>query len=432
MYVEQATDKLVAITLCPDDGTTSSYFEKLPLDCLFEIYRYLSPLDVANASEAMSFLSDFAKENIYKKYADGQMFRAGENWYWDDFHCVVRNFGEYFKRITLHSWNCYADDDYGEYNNNIFFVALVLRHCPNLEELRVLGFAWNKYTFRVLGKEHCAARKLFIRCWTFQFKLHELLAQWPKVKDLSIDFDNHGINMVYVERFKVINAEVSSSNVCSFGNNNLTHLTLINVRNLTDYFYKGVKNWRSLERLQISVNSPTDVFNLAGSNVKYLQLVGEFEPQSAWILPPMGFLQFLEELDLFRIDGRNVRVAACVPTLRVLNIHNSNIGKDDEFAETINKLPKLRRLRLRKSSVCPDDLVELIEINGSLTEIVLELPPKETVDLLIQSLNRSIQTSTNERCFKELLVVVAEIDVSILANRSMAKREYLNTILFFR
>lgn len=150
-------------------------------------------------------------------------------------------------------------------------------------------------------------------------------------------------------------------------------------------------------------------------NLKYLQIVGSTKGS---VGPPYSLsgLSQLEELDLFNIEGYNITVAADVPTIRVLNIQYSKhtrVDKDGALSKTIEKLPHLHCLRLRMCQFDPDELANLVESNGSLTDIELHDPPKLLTNELLTSLIYLANYKQTYPASFELRIILNKTDVSI-------------------
>lgn len=385
--------------------------ENIPLDCLFHIYQYLTPVDVAKVSEASIALNNFAKENnIYKKFSDFGIFCSGI-WNIEEFKCIVRYFGDNFKQITIDSDRINGD--------SVENLAFILRHCPNLEELRVKNVKLRQQAVNVLREEPCSFTHLFIQSSGRDIHLRNVLAMWSQITYLTIHcigINQHPLQLVgdvhALERLSLANATINSNHFTLFLQKHvqsLRYLSLVNIKWTSESFYKSLNTMLPhLEQLQISVTSFYDSLYISGMHLKYLQLVGT----SKVMLYPMTDLPQLEELDLVQMHGANCFVAAGLPNLRVLSINDSIINQFDGLIDVIESLPNLQRLILRRCYFWPDDIIYLFETNINLTEIELELPMMDATIYLLQSLAEiANERNTNGNEF-HLRIIVYKIEVS--------------------
>lgn len=167
-------------------GQPKSYLENLIPDCLYHIYKYLKPLDIANASEASVHLSNFAENNIYKDYEDCQIFAIREcqikntryRYKLKDFVRILRHFGKHFKRLTIkgNHYQCPSTNQ----------AALTIRKCTNLDELRIINIRLNEKWEKALQKVPCSARHLTLKCLGITSNWNKVLKRWWKVTALTV------------------------------------------------------------------------------------------------------------------------------------------------------------------------------------------------------------------------------------------------------
>lgn len=313
--------------------------------------------------------------------------------------------------------------------------AQVLRFCPNLDKLIVLNFMFDKNAFKLLRKEQCSANHLSLECIGIDRSWQGLFKLWPKVTALTINRCYQpqlslqlAEGIEHLQELHLVNCAIDSSLFRSLQKRNtLRKLSLIETNQLKGNRYQNIaKLLPQLEQIQVSINDEQDLASLTGKNIKYLQLLGDTVddtiPVHSWKL--RGLLE-LEELDLVEIDSSKCRVATYVPTIRVLSIQHSDIlNTNNDLSETIAKLPKLQTLRLRKTIFPAEELLHLIETDGPLTEIVLDLPSKlQTTKLLKSLLDRGNAKNSYEapRSSFQMLIVVEFADVSILQLKKVTK-----------
>lgn len=381
-------------------------------------------MDVANLSEASNALDDFAKaNNIYKKFTrTGFFFMGTRNS--AEFECIVRYFGESFKFFTLDS-DCIVGDP-------VYSLALILRHCPVLEGLRVINVKLRQEDVKDLRKEKCASfSDLFVKTCARDIHLRSLLQMWPQITSLSIHCigsNNYPLQLTggvrTLQQFSLANATINSTHFGLFLQKHvqsLRSLSLINIKWNSESFYKSLyPMFPQLELLQISITSMYDLMHISGMNLKYLQLV--MGSMKMPVIYPLVDFTRLEELDLVQIIGASIYVAAQLPNLRSLSIHDSIITRYDGLIDIIDSLPELRLLRLRRSHFSPEDLLYLIENASAPFEIELELPP---MDATIYLLNWLVELSHEEGAFEtsvELRIIVCEIDVSRARGQQVLRR----------
>lgn len=404
-----------------------TYLDNLAPEYLLHIYQYLQPLDIANASESSKYLAKFAETNIYKKHANCHIFDVLYAYYEHrkytlaELRCVLRHFGKHIKRMTIKSHNFE--------NPSTAHVTMIMRKCPNLDELIISNFYFNTPAVHMLKKVKCPARHLTLRCEGVTHRWREVFEMWQNVTQLTL--------------YKFCDDTILSM---LSGDHAIEWLTLINVCIMdSDFFFKlqnGQRRWLEklsmidmwsfnshptmynqlplLEQLQISVRGSTIIEGLHETRLKYLQLLYALEIFSKkptilkWSLKD---LPMLEELDLVGIPGDVCRVAANVPTLRVLSIQQANICADDGLVETVAKLPVLQRLRLRRCAFAPEELVQLVETNTSLTTIDIELPKIDSLtkmlESLIQNWDNKQPLSTTPRSSLQVRIIVESKDVSV-------------------
>lgn len=397
----------------------SFVLETIPLDCLFHIYQYLAPVDVANVSEASVALCHFARENnIFKKFADfGGIFSCGV-WKLAEFECVVRYFGEYFNQITLDSDRIIGDPAYN--------LALVLHKCPNLKELRMINVKLRKQDLKVVQRERCFVRRLFVKASSKDIHLRNLLTMWPQITTLSIhctgtNQQQHPMQITggvqALESLSLANATINCDHLVLFLQKHvqsLRNLSLINIKWTSTSFFKALSMFPHLQQLQISITCFYGAMHFSTMNyLKYLQLVSS---PKAIIVFPLSGLEHLEELDLVQINGEHCCVAVGIPNLRLLSIHDSAINEYCGLIDIIDSLPNLQCLHLRRSTFWPDDLVYVIQYCG-LDQIVLELVPIDVTIHLIQLLaeldNDASSIIADDNSNFELQIIVDKTDVSI-------------------
>lgn len=389
---------------------------------LLHIYKYLNPLDIANLSDTSHYLAKFATAHIYAKYANGELFNARKpngrqrKFTMPEIRCILRHFGKYFKRLTI--------------NYNYFLypttahVTLFMRRCPNLDELRIQNFYFKTAAVAMLKKVQCPARHLILQCEGITNRWRNLLMGWPRVTQLTVYSLTEdllvelltGIHPIkWLTMFNVGIHDYKFMEKLQIGQKQyLRKCSMFNMYDFTspENHYSQMPH---LQQLQITVGKSTDLNQLRNMKLKHLQLVYcmEFGRKEPTVLNwSLDGLHLLEELDLVGIDGDVCRVAANVPTLRVLSIQKTNIQKGDGLAETIAQLPSLHRLRLRKCTFSHEDLVQVINTNSSLTQIDLELTDKGSVVKLLETL--AANDSPTVRSTLEVRIITAKTDVSIL------------------
>lgn len=386
----------------------------------------MKPLDIANLSECSDYLSDFAEANIYKQYADCRIFNYN-SWTWTQFTTIFRHFGNHFKRLTLNRLNTF-----GVEKPSLNHLAIALRHCPNLDKLTVKNFKLLKNEMSVLRREQCSAKHLELELNSgIGYGWRELLQLWPNVcaltlhrfsDDLLPDYLVGGVHSL--QQLTLTNGFMRSQKLLTSlqkHQNSFTKLSLIEMNESSKYRYIEInKKLPQLEHLQISIMFPPELAALTGMKLKYLQLIGcatnPFSSKFQWSLKN---LPLLEELELVEILGFNCRVAGNLPTLRLLSIQRSKIGKDHGLVETLAKLPNLQRLHFRKSHFIPEDLVEVIETIRSLTEIQFDTYKKHEMIELLQSLSERAKDKIAPlvpRSDFELRVIIEDADVRKISN----------------
>lgn len=392
--------------------------DNIPDDCLFHVYQYLSPLDIANVSEASKVLYDFAKANhIYKRFTDYGIFESGV-WNFSQFQCIVRYFGENFKHITLDSRHIVGDPVYN--------VSLVLRHCKHLEELRLINIKLGKDAVNVLRKERCTINRMFIKTCVRDIHLRSLLTMWPQIRDLSVHCTGMnqlplqiagGVNVL--ERLSLANARINGDHFTIFMQNHaksLRNLSLININWTAKNAYESIRKvLPELEQLQISVTSSMDTMFIADMNLKYLQLVGTANIHM--IFPLMSLLQ-LEELSLVHMRGQTFFAAANIRNLRVIRFYDMNLFDYPGMIDIIESLPNLQCLYMESCIFDCCDLEYLIYSSKILTQIEITYPNStsgvDSVTTIVEYLLEYKNQYRNSNTPVELRFIVNKFDVRII------------------
>lgn len=412
------------------------FLDNLIPDCLFEIYEYLEPLDIAILSESSVHLSNFAEEHIYKKYSNLDLLEDEEyrdehgEYTWQEMELLLRHFGKHLKLLSIQSFHFETREK----------IEFAVKSCPHLDELRILNFEFEDDPSSILKTLQCSAKHLTLKGGLVAYsRWADVLKMWPSVTDLTVfgaeTDEEPGIvgNMLMgvdqIEWLTLIKTYIKQDffiKLQKYQEARLRKLSLIDMFNSSDCYADDMKmksNYNNLppnvEQLQISVANSSCLKGLAKTNLKYLQILYRRQKTSnatnlKWSL---SGLPLLEVLDLYGIDGYVCRVAGKVPSLRYLSIQNANISKSDGLADIIAKLPNLQRLRLRNCEFSPDELMTGIETNRNLTQIDLEEPKKDSLIKLMESLSLGLNNSNqlySVPCSAfELQIIVATIDVSI-------------------
>lgn len=386
--------------------------DNLPPNILSHLYRYLSTLDIVNVSETSDYLASFAEKNIYPQYADCRIFGSQHSavvvnhapYEWIEFKRILHHIGKHVTKMTLDA--TYMDDP------SVKHLARVMRYCPNLDELLVKHLYFGPGSYRLLGNNNCSARILSFDCnedtddvWL------ELLHHFPKVKFLKIDnFSGNPDKLEpVIHSLQELNLYDGSVHVKPlYGllrkTPTLRKLSLILMTDDLHGTNRGAVNQINLpqlEHLQISVHKRFNFCVISGLlKLKYLQILSP--PDGPWNVDwSVERLPQLQELNLVNVEDDDLKITECVPTIRVLIVQYSKCSysrTSGSLTKTLTKLPNLECLRIRRSMFCPYELAELVENRGNLTEIELDITPKDRTILMLKSL---IERAESRRLHKK-------------------------------
>lgn len=399
----------------------SLHIEKLIPDCLFHIYEYLTPLDIANASLASDYLASFAESHIYKNYADCVIFDSFCEYRKQNYvYTILKQFGKHINKISFSSFVFTR--------KNKFKLDRLLQECPNLDELTLKDFDIDRLSKKCHSQNVFHLKHLFLTdCFNVNNGFQVLLKLLPNLNAITIRNMNHAVkahiltSLYPIKHIEIVGNRYDDSildkSILNKHKNYLQKLTLMELPGrdaplevLSNKIYKFPK----LENLQIYIERISHLRSIQAINLRYLQLVGPIEDRSrnlVWSLSGFAF-SVLEELELVNIKGSNIQIAADVPTIRELAIQLTNIDRDDGLSETVTKLPDLQRLRLRQCTFCPDELGLLIE-NSRLDEIEVSCSLRTDIIQLLRFLICK-KSHGKPRFPCELRIISIQYDVSCL------------------
>lgn len=395
----------------------SYVLEKLLPDNLLHIYQYLSPLDVACASEASEYLSHFAEDYIYKKAEDCficfqsfVMITMSWSWHgyrlykayddgWSDIEIILRHFGPHIKRLNLKQLH---------FKIQLSRVAYILDKCTHLDELRLRLRSFECINdIDIFSYGGSVEHLILDNINTLNYSQFPKLKLFAKVTALTIDL--RCSSKVDLDITKVVNSvstlkrltlnEVKIINLDLFNalqkhRDSLCSLALTNIYRVGSRYNDIAVKLPKLEQLRIDINSQEDLDALTELNIKYLQLLSEsldpcWQPKILRLMrlgkPTNGDkaplwslngLPLLEELDLVALKNQLV--------LNVPLLHKLSLKYSSNIDETIATLPNLKRLRLHNFQFESMVLDRLFEITcKKTTEVELDNPePKEITQLL--------------------------------------------------
>lgn len=392
----------------------SQTFEQLNSDCLFHLYEFLSPLDIANASEACTYLSDFARENIYQKYEDFRDF--GDCIDAESYERLLKHFGANIHRLGLNKERLV--------NGSVHHIMLALKYCPNLEELGLMEFFFSEMDASFLERMKCQVRHVIlmfcksVRVWA------DIFNQWPNVRAVTIhqhgSYLDHRVidNVITLEELSLYGCTVNllwMRTILQSQSNTLRSLTLIDM----PINYNDLVLWApNVERLKISINHPSQMRRLCElKHLRHLKLKLrkvrlENNAFEEWSLKG---LDTVNELDLIRMPDAVIRAAADVKSLRVLRIRYSSQIQTGVLADTIAKLPNLEHLCMYSCNnlMTGDDLANIVGSNRNLKQIDYEQSklPCETISKVIETLSRQYYSNSfdGQRRSQFLLNVTSDL-----------------------
>lgn len=341
------------------------------------MYRYLSLLDIVNASEACLCLSEFAQKNgIYKQFADCQVFGTICRWFSFEFSM------QYFERILKHAGanihRIVLDADRLNLRYNPLrkcIISLVLQHCPNLDELRLKKFVLGTNDMNTLKAEKCSVSHVMLMQCSFDCKeLATWLKQWPSVRRMTIHnygspLDEGIFDGVHsLDKLSLASCAISISKIAPRllrHRETLRSLSLVEMKLNSDE-YKRLVDWApNLEHLKVSISRAGQMQRFQEfKNLKHLQLQFMYckglknIKSDKW---SFRGLEKLQELELVLMHTAVICAVADVTSLRVLRIRYPNRVKGSVIAATIAKLPNLERLYIQKCfRLEANDLVDIV------------------------------------------------------------------------
>lgn len=160
----------------PSDIHQSSVLDRVPSDCLFHIYQYLSPLEVVSASEASIALRNFAEiNNVFKKMATSRTLRSLKNY--AEIECVLRYVGKHLTEFKMNA---------PIYQSWKYSLALIFRNCPNLIKLTLRNVTLSNECIQALQKQRCSVKQLVLRRLYNIYDVKMLLKTMPQITALSL------------------------------------------------------------------------------------------------------------------------------------------------------------------------------------------------------------------------------------------------------
>lgn len=364
----------------------------------------MSPMDIATVSEASNKLSDFAKTNIYEKYVDCQVFTNGFGLFsnqnqvgLESFELFLKHVGEVIKKIVLNA-ECLQ-------NASVNQIVLVLKYCPNLEELRLLNYSLPLHEVSVLKEKKCLVSHVaLIDSDYLELEWAELFKQWTSVRAVTIQEDGKMIEQEILFGLKTLE-KLSLAGfdlfIPEFKQFLRHHSGTLRSLSLVDMYLSAKKSMGlieltpNLEHLELSFHRYDNITLRFHSlkNLKHLQLQThiQYEPPSnpglEWSLEG---LDKLEQLDLFYFQHVVFHTEADLPSLKVLRIVFSST-EGDIIAENIANLRNLEQLHLQDcEDLTGDDLVDIVCSNQKLKQIDYGVGDLtfQTISKLIEVLSR--------------------------------------------